>query len=351
MSKTKEEIIAQTLGLSVMDKEAKDAFEHLQSTLTVKDMLVFQPIVEATNEVAEILDIKYDKNEDSIQAYKDGKRTYGAFNTKLRDAKKELKEPFVETTKAIDAIFKKFGEVYNLAKSHLEVEFKPYTDEQQRLKEEKEKKKNAAREKEMEDLKKQNESILENQKLNNIYHEIYYNGINTFKINAVSNLNSLNTDALQKAIDKTNNLDLKTLVYEEDLCKANPSDLDLLEKEKRDEIYDHFVKTKASVEEVYKNRLTELVELQNMRSRGETPKPLEVPDAPFEKVIPEEEGSLNMNSFDSDNFIENTVTEIMDVRDRCDYYTANFNKPDKELATNISTMLTRALDYINSKKQ
>lgn len=354
MKQTKEEIIQKTLGLSVMDKEATAALDKLAGELTVKDMAIFQPIVEMTNEVADILNIKYvAEDKDSIQAFKDGKKTYGAFNTKLAEAKKELKEPYTGTIKAIDTIFGKFKEVYDLAKKHLEVEFKPHLDEQQRLKEEREAKKNAAREKEMADLRKQNEDILAKNQTSNIFNNIYYNVIEKYKSEQLASLNSLNIPTVERHLNNFKNPDLDSLIFYSNVG-LNEGDFQILSLQKQEELNNHLNKVYATLTESYRTRLAELVQLENARMQSGSI--LEQPEVPHVPQTPLPPNNIEENTFvDSDtemntvDFIKRKVNQISDIRDECNYYFENFDLEDKNTAKEIAIMLTRALEFINTK--
>lgn len=344
----KDEIIQKTMNLSVMDKEGNEALDKLAGELTVKDMLIFQPIVEMTNEVADILNIKYGSgSDDEIQAYKDGKKTYGAFNSKLAEAKRDLKAPYTETIKAIDTVFRKFSEVYALAKDHLALEFKPYTDEQQRLKEEREKKKNEAREKELAALKEQNAIIVQKNENARVYNAVQYDIIANYKTKAIENLNGLNADTIEQRIDKYLRIELATAIYDSDV-KVDLNDFNQLEKVQKDELVESFTKAKMSTVELYRTRLKELVELQNMRIREANkqeedaivPVPAhEIPKAP----------SIPNDVFNTENFIQRQTDLIMEVRDNCDYYHDLEGVEDRLLAKNISLMLSKALEFINLK--
>jgi len=351
---TIKDIVEQTSSLSVMDEESNKALDHLAGVLTVKDMAHFQPIVELTKGVADILNIKYDpENESTIQAYKDGKRVYGAFNTKLREAKGKLKEPYTQTTKAIDTVFKKFSELYDLSKNHLAEEFKPHLELEKQKKEEREKKKNEAREKEMAELKEQNNEILRKNANTSTFNTIRYEVISAFKEKAIQDLNGLNTTTIQNRIDKIEGSDMATLLFESDK-DVLMADFDKLEASQKSQLEDVLLKDKLSIVESYKTRLKELVELENMRAQQNNstdPEPTQSFIPPVPPALTQEQSISKDEGFDSSNFIDRKFDQILEIRDECDFYYELENVEQRGLAKNISIMLTRAIDFINEQKQ
>lgn len=361
MSDEKQLIIEKTMGLSVMDEEAKKAFKHLEDTLTVSDMEHFRPIVEATNEVAEIMNVKYIAgNENSIQAFKDGKKTYGAFNTKLSKVKKQIKEPYTNTSKAIDVIFNKFKEVYGLAKNHLETEFKPHLDEMAEEKRKKEEAKQAALREEMAQQKEQTNAIIEKSNRDKVFNAIKYDAIAELSSTYLDKLNQLNTDSLEQELAKINNLTVDQVIN-----NANIDDVGLVEYQKlsgddKDVLHKELSLKKSSLRERYENRLKELVEMQNLRAIQNIDDTAEKHTPPFNNgpevpKVPELNGTAGEGSqgfdvvFDPDGFIERKQQELATIKEECGYYYENFDKEDKNIAKDIETMLSKALEFINKR--
>tara|TARA_A100000172_G_C3044260_1_gene111841 strand:+ start:21332 stop:22396 length:1065 start_codon:yes stop_codon:yes gene_type:complete len=354
MSDKKEEIINKTMNLSVMDKEANEALELLTSKLTVKEMDTLKPIVAATNDLQKVMEIKYVEGDaDSIQAYKDGKRTYGSFNSSLAEAKRDLKAPYTEMTKAIDTIFKKFSELYKMTKDQLAEEFKPYTDEQQRLKEERLAKKNAAREAEMKKLQDDNAEMVQKNENIRIFNAIHYEVILGLKNSAIENLNSLNSSAIEKKIESVQNMALATAIYESDV-KVVPSEFNVLSDNQKSELTETFTKTKSSIVESYRSRLNEVVQLEQAKLRQQQKQeevvPPVVPTVEQKETVP-----APPDEFDINSFIAVKTSELEGIKNECDFfYEVNKEHQDAPLAKNIAVMLSKALEYVykvQSQKQ
>ena len=128
-----------------LPKETQKLIESLSKELQVKQLNVLNPLVEAMATIEGFSKIKYQAdNEESVQQYKDSKKYIGSFNASTKKAKSALKKPFLETGRKLDKIEKMFLERAKNVMQALEEEFKPYVDEQEKLKQEREEKKNKA---------------------------------------------------------------------------------------------------------------------------------------------------------------------------------------------------------------
>lgn len=359
MSDEKQEIINKTMGLSVMDKEANEALELLTSKLTVKEMDTLRPIVAATNDLQAVMEIKYvEDDKDCIQAYKDGKRTYGAFNSSLADAKRDLKAPYTEVTKAIDTVFKKFSELYKMTKEGLAEEFKPYIDKQAELAAKRLAKKNAAKEAEMKKLQDDNAEMLQKNENTRIYNAVHYEIILALKNSAIENLNSLNSSAIESKIDEVQNMALATAIYESDV-KVIPSEFDLLSESQKTELTETFTKTKTSIVESYRKRLSEVVQLEQAKLREQQSQqiPTAAHVAPAVEQPQQDIPSVPSppDETDINDFLAVKTSEIEAIRNECDFfYEETPDHDDAPLIKNIAIMLSKALEYIHtveSKKQ
>ena len=108
----------------------------LTKDLKVSGLNLLNPLVESMVIIDGFKAIKYDaENAETIQQYKDAKATIRSFNASTRKAKKEIKAPLLATGKDLDRIEKTFlEEAKEIQEKYLDVEFKPYIDEEERKK-------------------------------------------------------------------------------------------------------------------------------------------------------------------------------------------------------------------------
>lgn len=351
MSEEKKElIIEQALGLSVMDDNAKEALEHLQGELTVRDLAVLRPVIEATEEVAKTLAVKYDKEkeEETVQLYKDGKRTYGAFNTLMTEKKKELKEPFTKTTKAIDVVFNKFKELYTASKEHLATEFKPYIDEQQRIKEEKAKKKTEALTKELEEQKAKIDEVQQKANRTVVFNGLKYDVISNAFEKEFALINELNMTSIENRINILEQLQVEGIIDSHSTETIGLVEFNQLETEDKETLRNLFLEKRKLLIEKYKVRLQELNAMKRSGQDLAVAKAVHtMPATP--PLLPEPSATSDEFDIQPEGFLERKIAELENIQMECEYYVENHKTEHTSRVSNLNTMLIRALEFINSK--
>ena len=140
---TKEVEIVNEDQFETLPEEAKDILVVLNEELRSTDIVKLNPIVNELIKINSFLEIKYDPEKpETIDQYKEAKKFIGHFNQKTKDTKKELKAPYLNVGRKLDAMEKFFLGAAKTAQTAIAKEFKPYLDEQARIKKEKEDKKN-----------------------------------------------------------------------------------------------------------------------------------------------------------------------------------------------------------------
>lgn len=137
----------------LLPKPTQALIKDLSGDLKSSSLTVFNPLVEAMASIEAFKTIKYkEDDDDSIKAFKDAKSAIRSFRASTKEAKSTLKAPFLEIGKKLDTIEKTFIERATKILDELELEFKPYLDEEQRKKEELEARKNAEQTEKIEKL-------------------------------------------------------------------------------------------------------------------------------------------------------------------------------------------------------
>ena len=115
----------------------------LSENLKSDSLMVFNPLVESMARIEAFRGVKYDVDDpECIKLFKTAKSTIRSFRAATSKAKKGLKAPYILIGKNIDAIEKAFKGSATDILEKLEVEFKPYLDEEEAKKQAREDKKN-----------------------------------------------------------------------------------------------------------------------------------------------------------------------------------------------------------------
>jgi len=150
--------------LQSLPQEAQEVLVALNNELNAKDIVKFNPIIAEMLKIQEFTTIKYDPEKpETIDQYKEAIKFIGAFNQKTKNTKAELKKPYLEVGRKLDAIEKLFLNGAKNAKQTLVEEFKEFELEKARKRKEAEDRKNAElleKQKELEEKMDQNELII-----------------------------------------------------------------------------------------------------------------------------------------------------------------------------------------------
>lgn len=119
----------------VFDEESDDYLVEADLEKVPKE-----EIEKVQKELEKALKIAHDN---SYQAYKDGKKIVGSFNSSLREAKKVLKKPYLDMSKKIEEFYKAFDAESTNVKNALDSNFAKALEIEARKKEEAEKKRKA----------------------------------------------------------------------------------------------------------------------------------------------------------------------------------------------------------------
>jgi len=128
-----------------LPKETQKMIKSLSDDFNVKQLNVFNPLVEAMATIEGFTDLTYKPDDDEcIEQYKESKKFFGSFNSSTKKTKQKLKKPILETGRKLDKIERTFLERAKEIWEGVDKEFKPYLDEKEEKKAEADAKKNKA---------------------------------------------------------------------------------------------------------------------------------------------------------------------------------------------------------------
>ena len=188
-----------------LTKDFKDKLKDLMPNFKAGDIVQFNPLISAINQLQEIKILIPDADEDfkvNERTLIDNNKVIGSFNSSLAKAKKAIKEPHINFNKMVDDLFKIFETEAENTRNALERNFKDIVDEREKVKLEKDKKKKAAELEQIEKLQETNEEqaeILKNSNIEKTRLELE-NTINKILTNVIEKIPSLNVDGLNTMI-------------------------------------------------------------------------------------------------------------------------------------------------------
>ena len=196
---------------NLIPKELVDKLSLIMPDFKGGDIIQFNPIIKAVNQLQEIKMLipevdEFEKNERTLI---DNNKIISSFNSALTKSKKVIKQPHVDFNKKVDEIFNIFVTESTNTKNALEANFSSVVAERERIKKEKEDKK---KEKELElisNLSKENDEISE--KLNNQVSQIakaeIESNLGKMITNAVTKIPTLNIEGLNALASAIKNVD------------------------------------------------------------------------------------------------------------------------------------------------
>ena len=188
-----------------LTKDFKDKLKDLMPNFKAGDIVQFNPLISAINQLQEIKILIPDTDEDfkvNERTLIDNNKIIGSFNSSLAKAKKAIKEPHINFNKMVDDLFKIFETEAENTRNALERNFKDIVDEREKVKLEKDKKKKAAELEQINKLQETNEEqaeILKNSNIEKTRLELE-NTINKILTNVIEKIPSLNVDGLNTMI-------------------------------------------------------------------------------------------------------------------------------------------------------
>jgi hypothetical protein len=273
-----------------LPKETQKIITSLSEDFGVKQLNVFNPLVEAMVTMEGFSTIKYEpENKESISQYKEAKKYSGNFNATTRKTKKELKAPLLATGKKLDAIEKVFLERSKDIMEIVNSEFQSYLDE----KEEKAKiasdKKNAA-------------AI---NKINELSEETVAQNLVIARNKAFTSYQASNQEMLDSVIERVDNWSANALTVELDAIDVRElvileADSNILLDDQIENLNVSFNKMKETCVRMIKMRLTEI---ENEKKASEPIKE--------EEAIAPIPPTFNVPSIEDPQSFGKSFTEIM----------------------------------------
>jgi hypothetical protein len=201
-------IIYKAEEFDALPLETQKMIKSLSDDLNVKQLSVFNPLVEAMAIIEGFNELSYEAdNEECIEQYKEAKKFVGSFNSSTKKAKSTLKKPFLETGKKLDKIEKTFLERAKEVMEKVNEEFKPYLDEKAekaRLAEEKKNKASLDKIAELNEQSVEQSLVIERSKIYNSYlnfNQSMLDGI-------IEKVDSYSEDALKTLLEGLNEKEL-----------------------------------------------------------------------------------------------------------------------------------------------
>ena len=203
--------------------------KYLVPEFNGKDIVIFNPLVEAVNKLQEIktLACNLEDMDTSERVYIDNNKLIGSFNTSLKEAKKTMKDPHISFNKKVDSIFSLFENESKNTRNALETNFKPLLDKREK---EKQDKIDAQKKKELEAIAKLSETNndltakLNQQKKDTAVAEIR-NSISTILSNAAIKIPTLNLEGLKVMKSNMQNINFNMYVSFEIQNLFSPEEL------------------------------------------------------------------------------------------------------------------------------
>ena len=185
-------------------KELADKLSEIMPSFKGQDIIQFNPIINAVNELQQIKILVPDADDfaASERILIDNNKLIGSFNSSLAKAKKIIKEPHLEFNKKVEDIFKIFSTEAENTKNALEKNFKPIIDERERIKKEKEDNKKQAELDAIAKMSEENSQMTEqlnNQKIQTAKSEIEAN-LSKMIVNVVNKIPNLNIEGLHTTL-------------------------------------------------------------------------------------------------------------------------------------------------------
>lgn len=346
-----------------LPKSVQQSVVFLSKEMRPKELVPFNPVVRELLEIKELASIKYNAEDEgeSIQSFKDAKAKIRSFNSKVKDTKSTIKKPYDTIGKNIIVIEKGFLSEAKEVLEILEKEFKPFLDEQQRIKDEKEAKKEAARNKEINDLKAEKEQSDLLLKRQTAYNCAKYQIIAKMKSDTIAQLNSLSKNSVKKVSEAWQTMEFSK-VSNHSLLEGG---FTALSDEQQSEIKADFDAAKEEIIRVYNARFVELdnIEKANLSAQREIgqvegkagvsvenspvidqPPVHEEPGQQADYIPPPPKGSSEKEVIVS---ISNGLEKIRLLSEKA---SKEFQDPNcAKLASQITGMLGQATKYINEK--
>jgi len=341
--------MSETLELTVIDEKSmkhlslptQKLIKDLSKELNVEKLQLFNPLVETMITIEGFKDIKYNEEDpETIQQYKDASKVIKSFRASTKRAKSALKKPILETGKKLDTIEKTFvGRATDVLEALLE-EFKPYIEEEARLKQEREDRKNKATIEKIEQLS--DETIQQQLVMARMNAKMRIDAeLNSFVPDAVEKAQTFSKEALSKQIEALKELKIQGYTFNDD-------DIALLLEDQAEEIKKTFYRNIDSSIAILEMAFSK-PDLSSAPPLPPPPKPVDLMDI----EVNESGISFVAPSITQENpdYFSNAISDILD--DAIESI-SNLNPAEpregiikKELIDYLTQLQTKATDYLS----
>ena len=248
-----------------LTKDFKEKLLSLMPSFKAGDIVQFNPLISAVNQLQEIKILIPDADEDfkiNERTLIDNNKIIGSFNSSLAKAKKIIKEPHVDFNKKVDDLFKIFETEAENTRNSLEKNFKEIVDKREEVKLEKDKKKKAAELEQIQNLQQTNEEqaeILKNSEFEKTCLELE-NTLNKILNNVIEKIPTLNLDGLNAMIS--------ALKVQKDTDYITPAHGFILGGQKQQEFIDLFKSKITTSIQMIGSKINEVQLQKEMEKRG-----------------------------------------------------------------------------------
>jgi len=246
MSEVQELVVIDQENMKHLSLGTQQLIKELSEELDIKKLTVFNPLVERMIAIEQYKEFKYiPEDKESIANYKSAWKDIRNFRSVTKKTKSLLKKPILETGKKLDTIERIFVDRATDVLDGLEEEYKGYLEEQERIKEEKEAKKNKATTDKIAELSEeatQSKIIIERM---NAYNSITKE-LNNMITEAVAQSTTYSKEALEKELSDLN-------AYTD--FTFDETEAELLLDEQKEEILELFTKNKTNAIGILQNAI------------------------------------------------------------------------------------------------
>lgn len=243
-------IVYETKSFDSLPKETQKMIKSLSDEFNVKQLNVFNPLVEAMATIEGFTELIYKPDDETcIEQYKEAKKFFGSFNSSTKKTKSKLKKPILETGRKLDTIEKTFlGRAKEIWES-VDEEFKPYLEEKERLKAEADERKNKAQIDKIKELSEQQTDQAIIIERNNIYSKH-----NKF----IQNMLDVLVDKIDTYSEKALNIELETI--QKTILEIPQEDINLLFEDQVETLNLLFERMKATCLRMVNMRIVEITQ-------------------------------------------------------------------------------------------
>lgn len=254
-----------------LPENVKEEISQIIKSSKVDELVKFNPLLLSLVELQSFKDLKFDPEQKNDRDYVDSNKKIGSFNTAIKSTTDLMKKDANEYVKKVNAIRDFFLTEAKTTREILQLNFKPYLDEQERIKKEKEDKKNAKILEANEELIKKNQEQAE--KLKNQQKEskklTIQGEIGKITFSATSGVSVLNLDGLEKLKKETENKAFKNLLSDAEKLEYGFTEDEIFELENE---FNNAISTSLKALGIAISNIQTTEENKNLKSENEVMK-------------------------------------------------------------------------------